>query len=72
MSSKINLLLMSNISSLKDGGRPTEVCCWKLASNHLKLLTLRVLVVSVEEKVKFNSSGMVQRDEQRRTYADAS
>ena len=29
---------LCSISSRKDGGRPTEVCCRKLASNHLKLL----------------------------------
>lgn len=39
------------ISSVEDGGRPTEVCCRKPASNHLKLLVLRVQVVSVEEKL---------------------
>jgi hypothetical protein len=38
------------ISSLEDGGRPTGVCCRRPASNYLKLLALRVLVVSVEEK----------------------
>ncbi len=45
------VLLYLCISSLEDGGRSTGVCCRKLASNCLKLLVLRVLVVSVEEKV---------------------
>jgi len=35
-------------SSLEDGGRSTEVRCRKLASNHLKLLVLRVLVLDVQ------------------------
>ena len=42
------------ISSLEDGGRPTEVCYRKPASNRLKLLALRVPVVSVEEKLILN------------------
>ena len=36
------------ISSERDGGRPTGVCCRRPASNQLKLLMLRALVVSVE------------------------
>jgi hypothetical protein len=35
-----------------DGGRPTGVGCQEKASNHLKLLVLRALVVSVEEKLR--------------------
>lgn len=38
-------------SSLEDGGRSTGVGCRNRASNPLKLLVLRALVVSVEEKV---------------------
>lgn len=38
-------------SSLEDGGRSTEAGGRKQASNPLKLLVLRALVVSVEEKV---------------------
>lgn len=34
----------------KDGGGPAGAGCRKQASNHLKRLVLRVLVVSVEEK----------------------
>ena len=37
-------------SCRKDGGRPAEVGCRKQASNRLKWLMLRALVVSVEEK----------------------
>ena len=33
----------------EDGGRPAEVGCQEQASNHLKRLSLRVAVVSVEE-----------------------
>jgi len=44
---------------MEDGGRSIEVCCHKLASNHLKLLVLRVPVLSVEEKSKLKTfSGM--------------
>ena len=42
------------ISSLEDDGRPIKVCCRKLALNPLKLLVLRVQVVSVEEKLIYN------------------
>lgn len=42
------------ISSLEDDGRPIKVCCRKPALNHLKLLALRVPVVSVEEKLILN------------------
>ncbi|UYM15569.1 hypothetical protein [Endozoicomonas euniceicola] len=47
----------------EDGGRSAEVGCRKQASNHLKRLSLRVMVVSVEEKANNDSSGVVQRDE---------
>jgi hypothetical protein len=60
------------ISSRKDGGRPTKVCCRKLALNHLMLLVLRVPVVSDEEKVINKLSGVIKRDELNRTYVDAS
>jgi hypothetical protein len=39
---------------LEDDGRPIKVCCRKPALNHLKLLALRVPVVSVEEKLILN------------------
>jgi len=35
----------------------------RLASNHLKLLQSKAVVVSVEEKPKLNSAGGNQRDE---------
>lgn len=47
----------------KDGGGPTEVGCQKQASNHLKRLPLRVVVVSVEEKQRINSAGVDKEDE---------
>ena len=42
----------------EDGGRPTRVGCQEQALNHLKLLLLRAMVVSVEEKAILKSSGM--------------
>ena len=34
----------------RDGGRPTEICCRKLVSNHFKWLLLRVMVISIKVK----------------------
>ena len=34
----------------EDGGRSTDIGCQERVSNHLKLLLLRAMVVSVEEK----------------------
>jgi len=42
------------------------------ASNHLTLLWSKATVVSGEEKASQETSGMKQRDERKRTIADAS
>ena len=48
---------------MSDEGRSFGVGFQERASNHLKQLLLRAMVVSVEEKAKFNSSGVDQKDE---------
>jgi len=52
-----------SISSRKDEGRPFEVGFQEQASNPLKWLPLRVVVISVEEKSEENLAGMDQKDE---------
>ena len=56
-----------------DGGRSTGVCYRKLAPNHFKRLLLRVMVVSVEVKVRtISPAGVVWGDERKRIHVDAS
>jgi hypothetical protein len=46
------------VNYMEDGGRPSGVGLQEQASNHLKLLRSRALVVSVKEKAGLNLSGM--------------
>ena len=55
-----------------DGGRSSEVGMQVQASKHLTLLRSKATVVSGEEKASQETSGMKQRDERKRTTADAS
>jgi hypothetical protein len=55
-----------------DGGRSSEVGMQVQASNHLTLLWPKTTVVSGEEKASQETSGMKQRDERKRTIAEAS
>ena len=55
-----------------DGGRSSEVGMQVQASKHLTLLWSKATVVSGEEKALQETSGMKQRDERKRTTADAS
>lgn len=48
---------------LGDEGGPFEVGFQEQTSNHLKLLWLKVMVVSVEGKVIVNMTGEDQKDE---------
>ena len=56
----------------RDGGRPSEAALQGEASNHPELLRSRAVVVSVREKAPKEASGMEQRDERKRTTAEAS
>ena len=59
------------LSSREDEGGPFEVGFQEQASNRLKRLFLREMVVSVEEKSKENSAGDDQKDECKWTIEDA-
>ena len=50
-------------SSREDEGGPLGIGFQEQVSNPLKRLSLREVVVSVEEKSKENSAGTVQKDE---------
>jgi hypothetical protein len=55
-------------SCAKDEGRPLGAGLQEQASNHLKLLWPKAMVVSVEEKSRHRIvAGMTQRDERKRT-----
>ena len=49
----------------RDEGRSLEIGMQVQVSNHLKLLWLRVMVVSVKEKARLNWSGMYSGDERK-------
>jgi hypothetical protein len=52
----------------RDEGRPLGAGLQEQAPNHLKLLWLRAMVVSVEEKARQKTmSGVDKRDERKRT-----
>ncbi len=56
-----------------DEGRPLGAGLQEQASNHLKLLWSKVMVVSVEEKSRLRiAAGMVQGDERERTTDEVS
>jgi hypothetical protein len=48
-------------SCRRDGGRPAEVGCQEQASNRLKRLSLRVAVVSVEEKSRITRKVWIRK-----------
>jgi len=50
-------------SSRKDEGRPFGIAFQEEVPNHLKWLSLRVEVISIEEKSKENLAGIDQKDE---------
>jgi hypothetical protein len=56
-------LLICGKATEKMAEGPAEAGCRKQASNHLKRLRLRAVVVSVEEKSEINPAGMEQRNE---------
>ena len=57
----------------KDEGRPLGAGLQEQASNHLKLLWSKAMVVSVEEKSRHQiAAGRTQRDERKRTIDEAS
>ena len=56
----------------RDGGGPSGAALQGEASNHPELLRSRAVVVSVREKASKEASGMEQRDERKRTTAEAS
>jgi len=57
----------------RDEGRPLGAGLQEQASNHLKLLWSKALVVSVEEKAWHKTvSGMDQGDERKRTIDEVS
>jgi len=57
----------------KDEGRPLGAGLQEQASNHLKLLWSKAMVVSVEEKAwQKTVSGMDQGDERKRTIDEVS
>ena len=59
-------------NSSADGGRSSGVALQGEASNRPELLRSRAVVVSVREKSPVKVAGMEQRDERKRTTADAS
>ena len=55
-------------SCAEDEGGPLGAGLQEQASNHLKLLWSKAMVVSVEEKSRHKiAAGMTQRDERKRT-----
>jgi hypothetical protein len=55
-------------SRVEDEGGPLGAGLQEQASNHLKLLWSKAMVVSVEEKSRHQiAAGMTQRDERKRT-----
>ena len=59
-------------NSKGDGGRSSGAALQGEASNNPELLRLRVGVVSVREKASVKTSCVEQRDERKRTTAEAS
>jgi len=52
-------------SYVRDEGRPFKICLQEPVLNHLKWLQLRVVVISVQEKVELNPSDENHRDERK-------
>ena len=61
----VPLLGCAAASCVRDEGRPLGAGIQVQASNHLKLLWLRVMVVSVREKARLNWSGKYSGDERK-------
>jgi hypothetical protein len=59
-------------NSRGDGGRSSGAALQGEASNNPELLRSRAVVVSVREKASVKTSCMEQRDERKRTTAEAS
>ena len=67
-----NRSLLKFRNSKEDGGRSSGAALQGEASNSPELLRSRVAVVSVREKASVKTSCVEQRDERKRTTAEAS